>query len=380
MKNNIEIRKANEEELVTLAKKRVESFPLLREIFDEDFLCYLAKQKKDYDNELLPWLVLTNSYDYSIATTFLEEMEQNIALLEPICGLDFLKEKLRQWKTNALESTTTELEFATEYLKRDYEVELEPVLPNGRKADFLATKNRMKIYFEVKTIYQETTIEEQYTINEFLERFDRIEQPYHLNISIERGLKRTEVFGATKRLEKELRKIKDSEIPKSIALIEGGQRILEANVIFKNANGEKGGIGGFVFGGGIKDSWKDVRRKIALGISQLHPRHAGVIIVRPHGLETSEFDIENAVLGDLGVAFTCPAQPIRTRNGIFKPNINKRLSAVLFYKKKISGTKFFRKKVVYHNPFASIELPSSVFNGMNCIQHHLKSKNLLSTT
>lgn len=375
MKNSSEIRRANEEELVFLAKRRIQTLPLLREIYDDDFLYYLAKQKRDLDNELLHWLVSTNNFHHSIATRFFEEIEQMLHLLQPICDFNLLKEKMRQWKTESFESIITELEFAAEYLQKGYEIKLEPNLPNNRKGDFLAIKNSQTIFFEIKTIFQETAKEDQYVINELVDRFDRIEQPYFFNIDIKKGCKRRHIVGITKNIKNKLKKINDnSKLPISFTLNDDNQELIKVKIISKNPTGTKGGIGGFVFGGGIKGDWKDLRQKIVAGISQLHPKHAGVIVIKPHGLQTLEYDMENALWGDLAVYITRTARPFRRRNGIFALKKNKRLSAVVFYKKEIDGPEFFRKKIVYHNPFANNKLPLSLFDGINCIQYRPKFK------
>lgn len=118
-----------------------------------------------------------------------------------------------------------------------------------------------------------------------------------------------------------------------------------------------------MFGGGVKGNWNDLRRKISSGVSQLHPDHPGVLVIQPYGLTTGQYDIENALLGDLAVTLLDKPKMVRWKNRIFGKNKNKRLSAVIYYKKRLQTLGYNREKIVYHNPYAKTKLSASTFGG-----------------
>jgi len=93
-----------------------------------------------------------------------------------------------------------------------------------------------------------------------------------------------------------------------------------------------------------------------------------VIVVQPHGLGTSQYDIENALLGDLAWNPYLEPKVFRWKDRIFDRNKNTRLSAVIYYKRRLQASGYAKKKIVYHNPYAKTRLPTEVFKGENVIQ------------
>jgi len=371
MRDIYEIRRADANWLLSLARQRVASLPILRRIYDDEFLANLVQHKNDFDNLLLLWLVIDNRFDVSTAIQLLEDIEKNLELFNSERDFNILKAKFRQWNTSAFESAVVELEFASEYFRKGFKIDLEPELPNNRKGDFCATKEDVKIYFEVKTIYEESTIDDQAIINELSDRFEKLDDPFIISIDLKEGFKRGQSVKASRYLQQQLRDIKEKSpnLPFSFDYPDNNSPIMTVDVIKRVADNEKGYISGFTHGGGIKGDWRDLRSKIASGVGQLDPNCAGVIIVKPHGLETTKYDIENALYGDLKVNFFGTPKLFRSGDRIFAENKNNRLSAVIYYQERLHEKGFTKKKIVYHNPFAAIRLSADLFKGENITQY-----------
>jgi hypothetical protein len=78
MQDICEFARADEEELLAIAKQRIEDFSILKRIYDDEFLSRLVRRKNDYDNLLLFWLVT----DDSIAIRLFQEIEENLEVLQ----------------------------------------------------------------------------------------------------------------------------------------------------------------------------------------------------------------------------------------------------------------------------------------------------------
>lgn len=71
--------------------------------------------------------------------------------------------------------------------------------------------------------------------------------------------------------------------------------------------------------GGITSKWKDIRSKIEQGVKQLHPDFPGVLIIGRHHLDYTDYDIMNALYGDLSVHLaTNRVQEFRTGTGFLE--------------------------------------------------------------
>jgi len=373
MKSTIEISKAQDELLITMAKQTICCHPILKEIYDDSFLKQLVENKRDKDNQLLFWLVTDNEFDLPIARKLFEEIEGILSLFYDISNSDVLRSKLRQWHSIPFESTITELEFVAEYFKRGYQIELEPLLPNNRKADFSAVKEDQKIFFEVKIAYKEKSAKNKAIIDELTERCNKIDQPFLILLNVEENFDRSQIIVASQHISKKLRELKATScnLPFSFDYPECNNPIITVDVTHRFPDGEKGSVGGSTFGGGITSKWTDIRSKIEQGIRQLHPDFPGVVIIRRHGLDYTQYDIQNALFGDLSVNLqlnTKKVHEFRMGDRIFGKQKNTRLSAVIFYDKSLHKYGYIRKKIVYHNPFALGKLPKEVFEGENVTQ------------
>lgn len=358
MKSIAEIRRADEKELLALAKQRIGKFSILKRIYDNGFLFDLVQHKNDCDNRLLLRLVI----DEPTAIKFFKEIEENLELFQNEENIQKLKTKLRQWETIPFESTIVELEFAADYKRRGYQIEIEPELPNNQKGDFCASKDSMKIYFEVKTIYTASSIKDHAILYELEDSYSGMGLPFVIGIDLENNFKRNQTVEVSKHIQRKLREIQTTHIslPFSFVYPENSKSIVTVNVSSRLPDGEKGYVSGSEFGGGIKGEWSDLRSKISSGISQLHPNHPGVMVIKPNGLETARDDIENALFGDPRVNLFGKPKSFRGGDRIFAKNKNKRLSAVIYYQN--------AKKFIYHNPYSEIKLSPEIFKGKNVIQ------------
>lgn len=363
MRDITEITRANIEDLLAVAKQRIDSFKILKEIYDDAFLYRVVQRKKDYDNDLLLFLVIDNP----VAVRFFQEVEENLKTLQANCLQKFSK-KLRQYTTRAFESVITEIEFAADFTRKGFQIELEPALPNGRTADFCASKGSLRIFFEVKNIFPQRSHEEKLIILELEDRYSRLDTPFVISFDLKKNFPRNKISDVIKFVERRLKKHDGDALPQSFCYPESGEPIIKFNVRKRLPTGEKGYIGGGVHGGGIKGDWSDLRNNISSGVSQLHPDHPGVLIVQTYGLSTMRYDIENALLGDLKINLFGELRPFRQGDSILFKDRNKRLSAVIYCEKRLQGSAYVRKKIVYHNFNPKAKLSPEIFKGENIIQ------------
>jgi len=370
MKDINEITRADEGKLLERAKQRIEDLPILKGIYNDDFLSLLVRNKYDYDNPLLFWLVNDNPTDEPISICLFQEMEENLGLLQHEGSIQKFRVKLSRWNSIHFESAIAELDLAAEYKRRGYLIELEPSLPNGEKADFCASKDSVRIYFEVKCIFWRRSLEEEAIMDELFDRLGRMNEPFVIGIDIKRGLLRNQTAKVATYIQKKLRKLERASVslPFSFVYPENSEPIVAIDVHVRLPKGERGFISGFNFGGGIKGDWRDLRSKISSGVSQLHPDYPGVIVIQPHGLSTSQYDIENALLGDLAWNPHLEPKVFRWKDRIFARNKNTRLSAVIYYQRRLQASGYVKKKIIYHNPYAKARLSAEAFKGENVTQ------------
>jgi hypothetical protein len=367
MRDITEIYRENDETLLTTAKQRIANCPILNEIYDDAFLLKVIYRKSDYDNLLLMWLVTDNP----CAINFFQKIEENLKLLSATNVKKF-KEKLRQWNTEHFESTITEIEFAAEFARKGFQIEVEPTLPNGKKGDFCITKGSLKIFFEVKTIFSQKSHEEHLISEELCDRYKKLNTRFVICLEILGNFRRSQIFEVIKYIEKRLKILQKgaNNFPQSFVYPETGNPIIEIEAVELLPEGEKGFVRYSGLEVRIKGNWNDLRSKISSGVSQLHPDYPGVIIVQPHGFSTMEFDIQNALLGDLKVSILLGRSlPFRGEDRIFGKNKNKRLSAVVFCQKRLQMAGYVSKITIVHNPFAKTKLPREIFEGANVTQY-----------
>jgi hypothetical protein len=326
------------------------------------------QRKYDYNNLLLLRLVTSHPIDNPAAIGMFQEVEDNLSLLKTEDSVRKFKAKLRGWDAVHLESAIVELEFAADYKRRGYQIELEPCLPNLRKGDFCVTKDSERIYFEVKTIFSKSSLKDEGIMDDLQIRLNSLDEPFKVTIDVGKGFGRAQTVEVTRFIRKKLRELYRTQVsvPISFHYPEEGVPIVNVEVHSRLSDGERGFISGFTFGGGLKGDWSDLRSKITSGVGQLHPNYPGVLIVRPYGLDSLRFDVQNALFGDLGI--DRHGRVIRGRDRIFKHGKNERLSAVVYYEKRLQGSGYMKTRFVYHNCCAKVKLPTNFFEGANVFQ------------
>ncbi len=360
-----EIPRAENEYLLILAKQRLAKYPLLRSIYTDEFLEELVRKKYDLDNMLLQDLVLQEP----ILDEIFHEIEENLYLLQPEGGLQKYSDKLKQYGSLSFQSVITELDIASNFKRNRYEILIEPTLPNGKVGDFLATKNGLSIYFEVKGLVTERVMKESAISFELQTRVSGMDEPYEISVEITKAMERKHVVNLSKFILNKLNNLnlKTINIPYSFEFNENGSLLALITVDARLSDGEKGYIGVFHYPATIKSDWSDLRNKISKKISQLHPDYPGVIVLQPYSINVGLADMENAILGDLKVNFRGPPVLFRAGDCIIGADKNHRLSAIICYQRKINGGKIHKKTTIYHHYHANHKLSSNFYTGNNVI-------------
>jgi hypothetical protein len=360
-----EIPRAKNEYLLILAKQRLGKYPLLFSIYTDKFLVKLVQKKYDLDNELLQYLVLQEP----IIDEIFQEIEENLDLLQPEFSLQKYANKLKQYNSINFQSVIAELDIISTFKRNGYQILIEPTLPNSRVGDFLATKNNLSIYFEVKGVVTERILKEGAISFELETRVSGMDEPYEISIELTEAIERMHVVNLSKFILNKLKNLDIStiNIPYSFEYDENGKILAIITVDAKLSDGEKGYISVFYYPTTIKNDWSDLRKKISKKIRQLHPDYPGVIVLQPYSINIMLDDMENAILGDLRVNFRDPFFVFRAGDCIIGTDKNHRLSAIMCYQRKIDGGKIHKKITIYHHYYANHKLSSNIYMDNNVI-------------
>jgi hypothetical protein len=131
-------------------------------------------------------------------------------------------------------------------------------------------------------IFNEVSLRNGAVTAELMDRFDEMVQPFIISIDLKDDFRPGQIAALLKYVRNKMKEVKGNSIffPFSLVYPEENPKIT-LDFVNQVSKGEKGHIRGINYEGGIKGDWTDVRRKIAAGISQLHPDYPGVIIARP---------------------------------------------------------------------------------------------------
>ena len=362
MERSRDIPRAPDRELMILAKKRLDNYPLLNSIYTDEFLEELVHKKHDLDNILLQYLVLQEP----IIDEIFQEIEDNLDLLQPECSLQKYSNKLKQYDSTSFKSVVTELDVTSIFKRDGYQIKIEPTLPNGKVGDFLATKNGLSIYFEVKRLLTEKIIKQSAISFELLTRISGMNEPYAISIELTDAMERTHVAKSSKFILNKLKNLNTStiSIPHSFEYKKNGTILVTITVDARLSDDEKGFIGYFGYPVTTKSDWSDLRDKISKKIRQLHSDYPGVIVLQPDSINVSLDGIENAILGDVKVNIRGPPVFFRSGDCIIGTDKNHRLSAIMCYQRKTDGSK---KTNIYHHYYADHKLSPDFYTGNNVI-------------
>ena len=139
-----DLKKVEEKVLSELIKETIKNFPILKEIYDEEFQKRLVKNRYFFNNYLL-WL-LSSKEPYTELTW--KEISRALFVLKESNALSCFKDKIKSTDEYVFKSYQTELDYAAYYKEKGYNVQLEPKLVGkGKKPEFKIESDDLKIYF-----------------------------------------------------------------------------------------------------------------------------------------------------------------------------------------------------------------------------------------
>jgi len=362
-----DLKEMSDEELFSSVEHTLKTYPLLKEIYDHEFVTDLVKKKFFSENYLL-WL-LGSKNDYAMLTW--NSIVKNLELLKECYGVLHFKEKLRSKRKAIFEGYMTELEFAGHYKERGYQIELEPrILKTHRGPDFRIEENGLQIFFEIGNLFVEEVLKMGVLENQIQECLAKIDAPFIIGINYDpvrfraRHLKILKGF-----INNKLHQLDEYEkIPFPLSFFFPNEKETLAEVVVwgqpkKTKYGYLGSIS-------TKDAFqipdgKRIRRKISKKISQLPRGHANILVIEFGHLFYNQTDIEDALFGEQVFRVhtkDVSGEWVRTGDKIFDFHKNTRLSALIYFRRKFQGDQFSRTTRVYHNPFASKPINKEFFS------------------
>jgi len=370
--NIFELKEVEENVLLDLVYETLSKFPILKNIYSDGFLENLVKKRLHFDNYLL-WL-LTSKEPYTIITW--EEISKWLNLLKDSDAIFHFGEKLRSTKQEVFQSYLTELEFAGYYKEQGYEIELEPeVASTGKNPEFKIESNGFRVFFEAKNIFWEEILAMNEIETQIQGTLGKIEQPYAFSIHYTSKFRIRDVQPLRDFMISKLKSINEDQAFPVRFLFPDEKEVLAKIVVFGRPKrlpygylGASGRLDAFEIPGA-----KEIRRKISKKVGQLPKEEANVLIIAPGQIFVDVDDIDYALYGDEKILIhkdDWSTEVIRVRNGTFSPNMNTRLSAVIFFKKKLNSMSqnSICNKLVFHNPFAKKKLSKTFFEDNNVRQ------------
>lgn len=367
-----ELKEKDDAELLTEIKGTLSAFPILREIYDEDFYLDLLKKKFCNDNYLL-WLLASRT-DYSRITW--ESISKCLNLLKEAESISHFRDKLRLTDERFFHCYQTELELAGYYKERGNDIELEPQISETNKnPDFKIKNEDIQIYFEIGNLFTDKLIEMQRLDSHLYGMFGKIEELFVFSISYQPNVLKIRHL---KHLDGFLRKIfaeldKKEKIFPFTCVFPNQKYPLAEVKIWGRPNKLKYGYLASVMSGafGLPRGGINFRRKISKKISQLPKNASNVMVIELGHIYYDEEDLIDSLFGDESFVVNkedFSAHAVRGREKIFSANKNTRLSAVLYYRKKFGKSGFHVWKTVFHNPFASNPIIPDFFEDNNVKQ------------
>jgi len=351
--------------LSRLVYETLDNFPILREVYDDEFVTQLAL--KNHGKNYLLWLLAAkNEYTFNQWSQIAESLE----LLREYGGIEAFRYKLRSPTEIEFSNYFVELHFAAYFKKRGYEITLEPTINEaGNNCDFMLEYNGSKIYFEAKNLHYGVIIEQEkfdYELHSDL-RITEINLVYSVRRMA--NVTASDYQGFKRFVEQELRANKDAEqLPITIQYENDESEVIAELTIHGHPESLDHGFLGAV--ADLKASlWED-REKIMSAVSsktrQLVQGERNVVIVNSNDIMTDYISIQDALFGEDGykiIRETGELIPIRTGDRIFTHHKNTRISAVLF-----SELKRNDGFIVFHNPYAEKPIPVEFFEAENVKQ------------
>ena len=359
------------ETLSELVQESLDAFPILKKIYDGDFIEELLKE--NHQMNYLLWLLSAKNY-FTYET--LKEIAQNLEILEENESIIHFGDKLKSKTENIFNNYQLELYFASYYKRKGFNIELEPIINvRGKNPDFKVDYNNDDVFFEAKNLFFEDMIK--------LDKFDfqlhsdlrkhQIKLVYSVYRDINFDL--SEYHRFRKFVYKKLSENKDAtDFPKHFDFLDkNGKKIAELVIDRKPKTKEYGFLGILM---DLKASEWDDRTKIISSIvgklGQLVEDESNVVIVKSSQILTDYESIQDALFGEekyrIDKTTGTIMDSIRYGDRVFSPYKNSRISAVLFYKKSYIKNKFEHNIWVFHNPYAKKPIPTEFFRDDNVLQ------------
>src|SRR6202140_339212 len=356
-----ELAEMDDASVLSAVNATLERHPLLRRLYEEPFIAALIPDRRNLNNYLL--LLLVQPPD-TYAERFWNLVVADMLLLEPEGSFQHFPDKLRMREQQPVESASVELELAARNKRKGFAIELEPTIPGtSRRCEFRA-ESRPETWWEVKTVLDLDYLrEDAQAYVEVARRLRSIPEPYVLNIE-HCALTPPDAATAVRQIRGEIRDHyrSDGALP---AVFESRGLVVEAACRTKKSFGYLGSSVTDLYKFG-SENIERVLDKICSAISQLPAGKAGVVVIdtsRSHWI--GDDDVQEACYGELSLRVERTWEGpkvtnVRSSNAVFKPGAQTRVSAVVWYSRRDSGTALETTMIAYHNPYAAVPLPPEI--------------------
>jgi hypothetical protein len=363
--NIYDLAEFDDETVRGLVEATLSKYSELRRFYDDEFIRKLARRRHNLDNYLLLQLARPSDEFFG---DYWQPVVEDLLVLAPFGGWEKFKAKFRKHERSNVESALTELSLSAWMARNCGNVVLEPPTDGGQNCDFKG-ETSPEIFWEIKTLRDLDFIEVDKRIYLRAQAaFRRIEQPYVLHM---RALRIAEIDLATavRDVKKQL-----AEHHRKGGIAQGtfgcNGLVVEIIGVSKRKFGYVGSSMGKSMVFGSEQALK-VGRSIRSAKSQIPADAAGIVVIDSSVADwIDEDDVIDACFGVVSMAFVGGREMmVRGDNAVFRPDCDRRVSAVAWY---TSGHRRLRDTAitVVHNPYARIPLGNSVleFEGVKQIR------------
>ena len=345
----------------------LERFPLLKHIYDEEFIQFLIRKRFHLENRLL-WFLASKE---PTAIAMLEKLEERLKTLADVDGVEKFRSKLRQYDRVSLSSAFLEIDFASHY-KKKYPIEIEPSIPGTKKGPDLKVESEYgPIFFEIKNILTEEDKKLRKFERLVMDKIGIIKERYVFSVHIRGSPDLNLVELLRKYVRRKFRELSKRGVDKAKLKFPEDNPIVEIDIHGRPNKLDHGYLASFSWFGGRSYS-RNIRKKIKSKVRQLPKGEMNVVVIEYLG-ELIDFrdDFITAVMGDEVISLnmaTGEMTPKRGSDRIFRPDCYTRISAVCGYKKTFENGKWSNHKFILHNPFAEKKIPAEFFDEPNIRQ------------
>ncbi len=349
------------------AQATLERVPPLRRFYDDAFIEKITGTR--IDNYLL--FLLCQDADEDYVNAFWAGIIADLTLLEDKGAWGKYERRFHNTEYEMIQSARTELDLAARLARAGAEITFEPTMKNGRCPEFSAATSP-HTWWEVKQVRDEAKVRHTNAVIEELQRqLATLPLPYRIHVDAEDVEPNVDVHALGKAI-----KAMVSEFHASGGR---GKRVLDAHgiraAIGGRSRGDRAHIGvmqqGYVFD---ETQTQRVRRSIKDAVKQLPAEGAGVVVVDGTVGEWLDVDtVEDACFGTERFWYTATSHGAsRDADGIFHPQRNRRISAVIYYNRRefVGSSERYPPLVAFHNRFANIPLEADTLRMLGAIEQY----------